>query len=386
MQYTRNEVITGATVIAGTLLLVAVLIGMGNFAALFRDSYTIRVYFDEIGYLQTHAEVLQSGVRIGDVAAIDHLPPGEDVVLADGNTVRAAVRVTLSIYDEHTISPLSPVYIDTKGLLGAPFIAISGGPVPREEAVQPGEALMGRDAASMVLAMARLTDVVEGMGLEELDAGEIQRKVGAAIDSATDLLQTLQANVEDLEVRELRQDLARLLVTSTATMESASAVLAGATMQRVISSLDHLTANLDIASVSITRTLGRVQDDVENVLGETRQFIGQMNRLLDRNEENIDSILASLSGITADLDESLKPALDSAQSLLAQLDDFTSDNRQDLDEIIGNLRNFTRNAEDFSETISESPWQLLWKTEKRRKPPDEAPAWFEDVRESRDEQ
>jgi phospholipid/cholesterol/gamma-HCH transport system substrate-binding protein len=80
------------------------------------DSYNIVAKFDNIGGLKVGAPVTMSGVRVGQVTAINY----------DSSAYKAVVRIALDRrYDK--IPDDSDAAIQTAGLLGANYIAIGPG-------------------------------------------------------------------------------------------------------------------------------------------------------------------------------------------------------------------------------------------------------------------
>jgi phospholipid/cholesterol/gamma-HCH transport system substrate-binding protein len=121
MRATRSfEIGTGLFVLLGLaalLFLTTQLPSSGlHFAIGKQPGYTVTAEFDNIGNLKVGAPVRMAGVRVGDVTKISY----------DTQSYRADVK--LRIYPQYNQIPAdSAASIDTEGLLGGQFVAISPG-------------------------------------------------------------------------------------------------------------------------------------------------------------------------------------------------------------------------------------------------------------------
>ncbi len=377
MQYSRNEVITGATVLVSIALFVILLLALGNFSTWFKKTFTVYVYFNDIGYLSNHTKVLQAGVPVGTVVAIEHVKPGEKITFADGKIESPSVRVTLRLDEGTHVSKASKIYIDTKGLLGEPFVAIAKGPATPLQELKPEEALRGMDSASLVLVMNEVSGILRDMHLEALDVKALQHKVSEVLESATGLLNLTSTKVDQLDVPRIQNGLIDVARKAGDLVDSATALLEGATTQRIFANLKGMTGNFNVVSASFSADYNKLRDGIIQVVSLSRDLLDNVNQLVSGNRENIDGLLVNLRGTAEKLNQNLEPLLVSARSLLSRLDGVVGDNKMNLDETFKNLREFTANAEEFSRILAESPWRLLWKTDKRRSPYDEAPEWVE---------
>jgi phospholipid/cholesterol/gamma-HCH transport system substrate-binding protein len=113
------EVGTGLFVLLGfaaLAFLTTQLPGSGLQLAHASQSYAVIAKFDNIGGLKVGAPVTMAGVRVGQVSAIVY----------DTSVYKAAVTLTIDRQFEH-IPDDSDAAIQTSGLLGANYIAISPG-------------------------------------------------------------------------------------------------------------------------------------------------------------------------------------------------------------------------------------------------------------------
>jgi virulence factor Mce-like protein len=99
-------------VLAGLLLLAALLIVFAKSSMLLKPGYTLHVRTSNVGGLKSHAQVLMSGVQIGTVAAIHLSPTGTNVV------------ISLRIFKPFEIHQDARFVIESANFLGDQYVAI----------------------------------------------------------------------------------------------------------------------------------------------------------------------------------------------------------------------------------------------------------------------
>lgn len=379
MAYRRNEIIVGTVVVLAATLFVALLFGMGALTGLFKDAYPLYVYFNDIGYLPNHAQVLQGGVPIGEIVSIRHLKPGETVDLADGRTIRPAIRVELSIYEGAHVDKDSAVYIDTKGMLGDPFLAIAGAPAPPDRALLPGDAIQGQDSVSLLRAMNQFAASFDTLDLGQMDFTDLSRRLTSLIASATGFLDAGSGTLREMDIPALQGELTALFQSGGRFAESASDLVQSATLARILASLDGTGANLNRVSASVADRIDAIRDELEGVLRETGALAASARQLVDDNSGEIGNTVRNLESLSADLGGRIAAFVSSATALLGELDGVVAENRSDLREIVEHLRLTSIHAEEFSALLAEQPWRLIWKTPKEREPLHPVPPWIEEA-------
>ena len=134
----KTEAAVGVFVVAGVAALVMLAVRVGNLT-LQTDagSYRVTARFEDIGGLKVRAPVSMSGIRIGQVIALDFDPESYEAV------------ATLEIEGRFDRVPAdSSASIFTSGLLGEQYVAISPG--GEEEFLEAGDEI-GFTQSAMVL-------------------------------------------------------------------------------------------------------------------------------------------------------------------------------------------------------------------------------------------
>lgn len=134
----KTEAAVGVFVVAGVAALVMLAVRVGNLT-LQTDAgaYRVTARFEDIGGLKVRAPVSMSGIRIGQVVALDFDPESYEAV------------ATLEIEGRFDRVPAdSSASIFTSGLLGEQYVAI--GPGGEEEFLEAGDEI-GFTQSAMVL-------------------------------------------------------------------------------------------------------------------------------------------------------------------------------------------------------------------------------------------
>jgi ABC-type transporter Mla subunit MlaD len=113
MDKSRLQIKVGMFVLAGLVLLAALIIQFSKSSSLFRGTYEVRLHAANVGGLKQQAAVLLAGVQVGTVAHIQ---------LNEGGT---NVTMTLKIYKDYPIFHDARFGIEQSGFLGDQFVAIN---------------------------------------------------------------------------------------------------------------------------------------------------------------------------------------------------------------------------------------------------------------------
>jgi len=103
----------GIFVLAGLILLAALLLQFSKTNSLFQSTYTLYLTTRNVGGLKERASVLMAGVQIGAVSGIALNPSGTNVTL------------TLRLYRQYKIRKDARFVIEQSGFLGDPYVAIT---------------------------------------------------------------------------------------------------------------------------------------------------------------------------------------------------------------------------------------------------------------------
>lgn len=145
MDFTRSEVKSGILVVVCFALLVILTFKVSDFRAL-QDTYEYKIGFNFISGLEKNAPVHFAGHSVGTVKSI---------AIRDGHPI---VEVTIAI-DKHTpVRADSQAFVDTLGLLGEKFIALTPGSAAAPK-LQPGGVLQGTDPLPLHQLMEQMNQL-----------------------------------------------------------------------------------------------------------------------------------------------------------------------------------------------------------------------------------
>ena len=98
---------------------------LGNLSS--KQSYDVKVYFDNIGGLRTRAKISMSGVKVGRVSRIAY------------NQERGQAEVTMTLDSQYKLSIDTQASIYTAGLLGEQYISLEPG--AEDEVLKSGDVI-----------------------------------------------------------------------------------------------------------------------------------------------------------------------------------------------------------------------------------------------------
>ena len=145
MDFTRSEVKSGVLVVICLVLLTALTFKVSDFRAL-RNTVDYKIHFNFISGLEKNAPVHYAGHSVGTV---------KDIEIREGNPV---VTVTVTVDRDVPVRTDSKAFVDTLGLLGEKFIALTPGEAasPRLEA---GGALRGEEPLPLHILIRQMNEL-----------------------------------------------------------------------------------------------------------------------------------------------------------------------------------------------------------------------------------
>ena len=131
----KVEILVGLFIVIGFATLLILAAKVSNFGGLSEpEGYTIKAYFENIGGLREKAPVTMSGVKIGEVTAINY----------DQKRYQAVVKMEISSqYDFLSSDTQASIY--TAGLLGAQYITLAPG--AEDETLKNGDVIQNTQSA-----------------------------------------------------------------------------------------------------------------------------------------------------------------------------------------------------------------------------------------------
>lgn len=149
MNFTRSEVKSGVLVVVCFVLLTTVTFKVSDFRA-FANTSEYKIQFNLISGLEKNAPVHFAGHSVGIVKSI---------ALHDGDP---AVEIIVQIGKGVPLRPDSEAVVDTLGLLGEKFIALSPGS-PGTPRLEPGGALRGKDPLPLHQLVDQMNELTKNM-------------------------------------------------------------------------------------------------------------------------------------------------------------------------------------------------------------------------------
>ena len=112
MSKTRLELKVGFFVLVCLVLAGTLLLQFGRGTTLFRPTFELILHAKNVGGMKPHANVLMSGVQIGNVSRCKLAPDGK------------SVTIYLKIYTDYTIYSDARFAIEQSGFLGDQYVAV----------------------------------------------------------------------------------------------------------------------------------------------------------------------------------------------------------------------------------------------------------------------
>jgi len=157
----------GAFIVTALLILAAAIFLMGDKQFLFSRTYRLTAPFDNVAGLDEGAPVRAGGVRIGTVRRI---------ILPGAPEDKIAVEMQLDDSTRKVIRKDSTASIETEGLLGKKYVAISFGTGGSEQ-LRDGDTIQGRSS---------------------FDYGQLAKRAGELVGSAKDLIELSRIGIGNI--------------------------------------------------------------------------------------------------------------------------------------------------------------------------------------------
>jgi phospholipid/cholesterol/gamma-HCH transport system substrate-binding protein len=332
----------------GLLLLVssAILIGfvlvLGNVSL--RSGFTFYVDYDYVGSLQSGAPIKLSGIKVGEVHAVDLHGGAIDPSIHQ----RVQVRVTAWVEDRvrDAIRGDAEFFINTAGVLGEQYLEIVPGTDWDHPPIQPGAIVhdphVVHDPPRTDLVVARLYEVLDGVSsVLRDDRDAIKHLLGNGASAVAEINQLLVDNRADL--RALIGSTAELAREGTSTLTRLNAGLGdGRPVASLIASADGALATARSSLQALTPGAAALIGDATRVTGLiTDQRLASVDRALDSAASAAGKASALLDGANAAVAD-LRAGKGTAGALLSR------------DEVYQDLRELLRD-------LKRNPWKFFWK-------------------------
>jgi phospholipid/cholesterol/gamma-HCH transport system substrate-binding protein len=308
----NTEAKVGALVIVCAAILLATIYHVST-AALKGAHVPYRTYLRYAGGLESGADVLFGGIKVGTVTAVRP---------DTGDPTR--IEILMDVKDGTPLNEKSVAKLGSVTLVTNPVISISTG---------------SNDAA-------RLPPGGVIPSAETISLDDTQRKVAALADSAQSLMEAVHTDVNNLTGD------ARLLIANL------NEVAGKPNQEHLASTL----ANADAMVARLSPKIDQISDQALKLTKEANDAIAKVGPTVDNANATVsnanETITRLRDPLQADLAE-MQKTLDQAHSLIADLQAAMRAKDQDMTYTLENVRSATDNLNELTESVKERPWSLI---------------------------
>lgn len=307
------ELAIGATIIAGILVLIVMLMAWGNSTSLLGRHYRVVVIMTNVGGLKEGAPTKMGGFQIGRVSSIQIKP---------GST---EMEIVLDIDENRLLPKGSTAKVSTAGLVGDAFMEIvpskSAETIKRASTVADAERLESSPLPDMSELMSKVNDFGEQLTILTTNlndiVGNVQfrkslKSMAVNIDNvsyqANLILQRAQSVVDNIELAS--QNITTLTATARDSVKDVTADIeritdsaveiadaAKETVKKANTTIDNVNGGITDARTAINNTIGnpKFAADLSQAVGNINSVTSMLAKRNDSTEELIEN-LSKLSG------------------------------------------------------------------------------------------
>ncbi len=308
----KTEAKVGAFVILCAAILLVTIYHVSN-AALKGAHVPYRIYLRYAGGLQSGADVLFGGIKVGQVTAVR--PDAQDPT---------RIEILLDVTQGTPLNANSVAKLGSVTVITNPVISISTGSNDAP-----------RLPAGGVIPSA-----------ETISLDDTVRKIVALADSAQTLLKSV-----DTDVNEVTGDARRLI----SNLNDFTGKPNQQRVAEILENADAMVARLSPKIDQISDQALKLTQDANGVVAKVAPVVNNANATVSNANETITALREPLQ---ADLAE-VRKTLDQTRSLIANLQAAMRTKDQDVTSIIENVRMATDNLNDLAESVKERPWSLI---------------------------
>jgi len=308
----NTEAKVGAFVVVAMAILLGTVYRISNMQLKgARVSY--RTYLRYAGGLQSGADVLFGGIKVGAVTGV-HPDPQDPT----------RIEILMDVKQGTPVNANSVAKLGSITIVTSPCISIS----------------MGTNDAS------RLPPNSVIASLESISVDDTERKIVALADSAKSLLESVHGDVDGLtgDGRKLVANLNEL---------------SGAPNREHVA---EILANADKMIATISPKVDRISDQVARLADEANTLVARAGPAVDHANATFsnanDTITAAREPLQNDLAE-LRKTLDQARATMGDVQASLRAKDQGIADTLENLRTATDNLTELTESVKERPWSLV---------------------------
>jgi phospholipid/cholesterol/gamma-HCH transport system substrate-binding protein len=307
-----TEAKVGAFVIVCAAILLATIYRVSS-AELKGARVSYRTYLRYAGGLESGADVLFGGIKVGQVTAVR--PYAQDPT---------RIEILMDVKPGTPLNAKSVAKLGSVTVVTSPVISISTGSngAPR---LPPGGVIPSAETISL---------------------DDTERKVAALADSAQSLLDSVHADVHNLTGD------ARLLI---ANLNDMTGKPNQQHLAEILANADDMVARLSPKIDQISNQALKLTNEANDAIAKVGPTVDNANATVSNANETITKVRDPLQ---ADLTE-LHKTLDQAHSLMADLQAAMRAKDQDMTYTLENVRSATDNLNELTESVKERPWSLI---------------------------
>jgi phospholipid/cholesterol/gamma-HCH transport system substrate-binding protein len=145
----RVEWKVGLFVLIGLVLVAALMLNFSKGITRFKPTYKLHVILATVSGLKPHADVMMSGVPVGNVVATDLINEGR------------AVNITVQILSKYQVRTNAAIRIDALGFLGDQYIAITPSTNTSAAFLKDGDTVIGEEPFNLQEAVKSTAGLLE---------------------------------------------------------------------------------------------------------------------------------------------------------------------------------------------------------------------------------
>ncbi len=341
MEYRSSEYKAGMFIFLSVVVLVALVFFLGGLENGLEQQKKVHIVFDSTGDLDSGAPIRIAGRKVGKVAEIHRLDPGND---PNGKQVRVLARIKASV----PLKKDSVAAVKNSSLPGGkPFLEIFPGS-PDAKVLGEDEQLLGIEPVEqaeagammedMVLQMKRLTVLAEGL-----------------TNDSKETLKTFQASLSNVEAI-LAQNRQETQASMKNLLDVSSQL--GVIFQSSGNNLGDTVESIASVASKADNLLEAKEKRLDDLIKRAGTLTWKLDVLLKENQEDLAQLVTVLNTDVDKVIENIRFTATSLDQALQSNKEGRIENRRNLLELIKNLNESSQNLKSLTEDLSQSNYRL----------------------------
>jgi phospholipid/cholesterol/gamma-HCH transport system substrate-binding protein len=279
-----------------------------------------KTYFRYAGGLEPGADVLFGGIKVGNVTAVR--PFAEDPT---------RIEILLDVKTGTPLNANSMAKLGSVTLVTSPVISISTGSNDAAR-IPPGGIIPSQETVSL---------------------DDTQRKVTAVADSARTLLDSVNADINNI-THDARELIANLNVLMGKPNQKR--------VEAILTNADEMISRMSPKIDQISDQILKLTRDADQVIAKAGPAVDNVNATVSNANQTITDLREPIQKDLAELSKTL----DQARGLITDLRAAMRTKDQDVTYTLENVRMVTDNLNELTESLKQRPWSLI----RIKQPPD----------------